>query len=122
MDPREIRGMQIAATSRKIRRKSDNLWLVPSQTGRAQSVHSEPYLVNPEKKTCTCLDHQEGGHYCKHLHAVKFVIQREFEFDAETGTTTETETALMQTVKKTTYRQDWSNYNSAQVNEKAKFQ
>ena len=61
------------------------------------------YHVNPEKKTCTCLDHQEAGHFCKHLFAVKFVIQREFEFDAETGTTTETETVLMQTVKKTTY-------------------
>ncbi len=53
---------------------------------------------------------------------MKFVIQREFEFDAETGTTTETETVLMQTVKKTTYRQDWSAYNTAQTNEKAMFQ
>ena len=80
------------------------------------------YHVNPEKKTCTCLDHQEAGHFCKHLFAVKFVIQREFEFDAETGTTTETETVLMQTVKKTTYKQNWPVYNHAKTTEKETFQ
>jgi hypothetical protein len=118
MAPREQRGLVIAATARNIKRKSDHLWTVPSSQGAGHAC----YHVNPTKKTCTCLDHQEAGHFCKHLFAVKFVIQREFEFDEETGTTTETETVLMQTVKKTTYRQDWSNYNASQVNEKAKFQ
>jgi transposase len=50
------------------------------------------------------------------------VIQREFQFDEETNTTTETETVLMQTVKKTTYSQNWPAYNAAQVNEKSTFQ
>ncbi len=118
MDPREQRGLLIAATARGIKRKSDHLWTVPSSQGAGNPC----YHVNLEKKTCTCLDHQEAGHFCKHLFAVKFVIQREFEFDAETGTTTETETVLMQTVKKTTYPQDWSAYNTAQTNEKAMFQ
>ncbi len=118
MDAREIRGLQIAATARGIKRKSDHLWTVPSTQGTGHPC----YHVNPDKKTCTCLDHQEAGHFCKHLFAVKFVIQREFEFDAETGTTTETETVLMQTVKKTTYKQDWPTYNKAQTTEKETFQ
>jgi len=118
MDPREQRGLVIAATARNIRRKSDHLWTVPSTQGAGHPC----YHVNPEKKTCTCLDHQEAGHFCKHLFAVKFVIQREFQFDEETGVTTETQTVLMQTVKKTTYPQAWSAYNTAQTNEKATFQ
>lgn len=41
MEPREQRGLVIAATSRKIRRKGDNLWLVPSQAeGRGNAVHA----------------------------------------------------------------------------------
>jgi uncharacterized Zn finger protein len=112
MTPREQRGLIIAATSRNIRRKSDNLWSVPSQSGLSGA---RPYLDNPDKKTCTCLDHQEAGQHCKHIFAVQFVIQREFQFDEETGTTTETETVMMQTVKKTTYQQDWARYDAAQM-------
>ena len=116
MEAREQRGLVIAATSRGIKRKSGNLWSVPSQ-----QIGHICYHVNPEKKTCTCLDHQEAGQFCKHLYAVKFVIQREFQFDEETGTTTEIETMVMQTVKKTTYKQNWSAYDAAQINEKSKF-
>jgi SWIM zinc finger len=118
MDAREQRGLVIAATSR-VKRKGNQLWTVPSQSSQSGKVG---YLVNPDKKTCTCLDHQEGGHFCKHLYAVKFVIQREFEFDAETGITTETETVLMQTVKKTTYKQNWPTYNRCKTVEKETFQ
>ena len=54
-------------------------------------------------------------------HAAQIVMKRGFEFNDD-GTVTETETiATLQTVKKT-YRQDWSNYNRTQVNEKSKFQ
>jgi hypothetical protein len=117
MDHREERGMMIAATSNHIRRKSGNLWTVPSSQGTGHPC----YHVNPEKKTCTCLDHQEAGHYCKHLYAVKFVIQREFEFNDD-GSVTEIETlaAIQQTRK--TYPQNWRAYDAAQINEKSKFQ
>ena len=118
MDPREQRGLVIAATARNIRRKSDHLWTVPSTQGAGHPC----YHVNPEKKTCTCLDHQEAGNFCKHLYAVKFVIQREFQFDEETGVTTETKTVLMQTVKKTTYKQNWPLYNLCKTTEKSTFQ
>ena len=76
MEPREERGLIIAAKSRNIRRKG-KLWQVPSQQD------SRYYLVNLQAQTCTCLDHQEGGHKCKHIYAAQFVYQREFEFNAD---------------------------------------
>lgn len=115
MDAREERGLLIAAKSRFIRQKG-KLWVVPSQ----QDSHSS-YFVNLEAKTCTCLDHQEGGNKCKHIYAAQFVYQREFEFNDD-GTVTETQTiATVQQVRKT-YPQNWRAYDSAQINEKAKFQ
>ncbi len=75
--------------------------------------------MNLEKKTCTCLDHQEAGHFCKHLFAVKYVIEREYSEDGNVMTEKESLTVI--TARKT-YSQDWRNYNLAQTNEKAKFQ
>ena len=49
------------------------------------------------------------------------MYQREFEFNAD-GTITETETIAVQTVKRTTYPQNWPAYNAAQFNEKSTFQ
>lgn len=116
MTPREERGLLIAAKSRNIRRKG-KLWVVPSQSHTATGH----YLVNLEAQTCTCLDHQEAGHKCKHIFAAQFVYQREFEFN-EDGTVTEIQTlATIQQVRKT-YPQNWRAYDSAQTNEKAKFQ
>ena len=115
MDPREERGLIIAARSRALRRKG-NLWHVPSQ----QPSHPH-YLVNLKAQTCTCLDHQEAGHKCKHIWAAEIVYQREFEFNDD-GTVTETQTlTTVQTVRKT-YPQNWRAYNEAQTNEKSKFQ
>jgi hypothetical protein len=82
MTPREERGLILAARSRGIKRKG-NLWSVPSQ----QENH-DSYLVNLKVQTCTCLDHQEGGHKCKHIYAAEIVYQREFELfrsDQEIG-------------------------------------
>ncbi len=59
MDPREQRGLLIAATAREIRGKSDHLWTVSSSQGAGNPC----YHVNLEKKTCTCLDHQEDKGY-----------------------------------------------------------
>lgn len=111
---REQRGLTIAATC-NLAKKGENLWLVPSQTGQGR------YYVRPEKQTCTCPDHQESGHKCKHIFAVEFVIQRELFPD---GTVKETKTVTMtETVERKTYAQpSWKNYNAAQVNEKDQFQ
>src|ERR1700749_4187194 len=111
---REQRGLVIAATC-KLAKKND-FWVVPSQTGQGK------YYVRPEgeKPSCTCPDHQEMGHVCKHIHAVKIVIQRELFAD---GTEVETKTVTMtETVVRKTYSQPWREYNAAQVNEKDHFQ
>jgi transposase len=109
---RQQKGLEIAATS-KIERKG-GAWLVPSQSGAGR------YTVVPDNEAphCTCPDHQDGGHKCKHLFAVEYALRR--EADGST-TITETKVAVQQTVRKV-YPQDWRAYNAAQTNEKARFQ
>jgi transposase len=111
MDPREQRGLIIAATCRLDRK--DGLWLVPSQ-----SAAGRKYEVNLAEKTCTCPDCQEGiaGRVCKHVHAVMFTMKRELGIDGSV-----TQTTTLTVTEKKTYRQHpaWS---EAQVNEKDHFQ
>src|SRR5215472_3846716 len=111
MDLREQRGLELAAT-RTIRKK-DGWWVVPSQNG------SGTYRVQIAKKfaTCECPDFENRGGKCKHIYAATFVMKREENPD---GTTTVTQTLAV--TKRTTYPQQWSSYNAAQVNEKDKFQ
>lgn len=101
-DPRQQRGMHIAATA-KLRRKGD-LWAVPSQSG------DDPYTVDMRGAfpRCTCPDHLMRRAKCKHIHAVEYTIRRE---TAPDGTTTVSKTV------KVTYRQDWPAYNAAQTHE-----
>lgn len=117
MNEREQRGMAIAAVCRL--EKKGNTWLVPSQS---EATRGKRYaVVNHETHPrCTCPDHEVTGKECKHIFAVRFVIQRWLFADgseAETRAVTISET----TVRKT-YRQDWPKYNAAQVNEKSCFQ
>lgn len=76
------------------------------------------YTVKPDaaKPHCTCPDFECRQLRCKHIFAVEYTIQREYTNDGETETLTET-----LTVKKT-YKQEWTAYNAAQVNEKDQFQ
>jgi transposase len=112
MCDREQRGLMIAATS-KITRKG-SIWIVPSQSGNGR------YTVSPDttQPHCTCPDHETRGCECKHIFAVRFVIQRELLDD---GTEVETQQITVTDVRKT-YSQDWSAYNRAQTNEKATLQ
>jgi hypothetical protein len=108
MDAREQRGLIIAATCR-LNRLDDGTWLVPSQTNRDSTV----YRVNLEAKTCTCLDHTEGGNTCKHYYAASIVHKRDVLPD---GTVIETKTITL--TEKKVYKQDWPAYNAAQATEK----
>lgn len=112
-ESRQQRGLEIAAVS-KIERKGA-AWLVPSQSGKGR------YTVVPSDDAphCSCPDHADGGHKCKHLFAVEYVLRREKNAD---GSTTVTETMTVQKTVQRVYRQDWRAYNAAQTNEKAKFQ
>jgi transposase len=111
MEPRQERGLVIAAT-KKIERKGDT-WTVPSQFG------NQKYTVRPKATYCSCKDHEALGIKCKHLFAVDFVMQRElFPDGSEAVTQTVT---VKETVKRESYSQEWPAYNQAQTNEKDKF-
>lgn len=113
MEAREQRGLLIAATS-KITRKG-SVWLVPSSENA-----SRKYTVHPdaEQPHCTCPDHETRGCDCKHIYAVRFVIQRELFDD---GTEVETREITVTETRKT-YQQNWPAYNRAQQSEKATLQ
>ncbi len=112
MNAREERGLIIAATCR-LKRQEDGTWLVPSQTDR----RAVGYTVNLEAKTCTCLDHTEGGFTCKHYFAASIVQKRDVLPD---GTVIETKSITL--TEKKVYKQDWPAYNLAQATEKRRVQ
>lgn len=108
MNAREERGLVIAALC-KLNKTADD-WLVPSQSGE------KIYRVNAQQQTCTCPDHTEHGHKCKHLYAVEFTAKRETD---RNGNVIETQAITF--TKKTTYKQNWPAYNEAQQTEKRRF-
>ncbi len=111
-DPRQQRGLEIAATA-KIERKGGT-WLVPSQSGHGR------YTVcpDPQDPYCSCPDHETRGVKCKHIFAVEYAISRERNSD---GTTTITETRSVRETVQRTYPQNWTAYNAAQTHEKERF-
>lgn len=111
-DPRQQRGLEIAATANIVRK--GGAWMVPSQSGNGR------YTVCPdhEQPHCTCPDHETRGVKCKHIFAVEYAISREHNRD---GSVTVTETVTIQQAVKKTYPQNWSAYNTAQTHEKEKF-
>lgn len=111
MDVRQLKGLGIAARMRVVR--EGDAWSVPSQTGGAK------YRVDPVAPSCSCEDFQLRQGDCKHLHAVRFVIERENgnetaipapDPDAEPHTT------------RPTCRQQWPAYVRAQRTEKHRVQ
>lgn len=108
---REQKGLTIAALSKLT--KKGNIWLVPSQSGTGK------YTVCPDHESphCSCPDHETRGVVCKHIHAVRFTIEREENDD---GSVTETRSITLTETRKT-YPQNWPAYNEAQTNEKAHF-
>src|SRR5438045_3375593 len=61
MEARQQRGLEIAATSDVIRK--GGTWLVPSQSGKGKYT----VALDPNDPYCSCPDHQDGGHKCKHI-------------------------------------------------------
>lgn len=102
MDERQMKGLQIAKTS-KISRNEKG-WVVPSQSGHGT------YIVKMEghEPTCDCPDCQTRHLKCKHQWAVEFYIKREID---EQGNQTITKAVRV------TYGQDWSAYNKSQIQE-----
>src|SRR5207247_11340246 len=81
------------------------------------SFTHENSLRNRMLTFATCKDHEATGEPCKHVCAALYVMHREKNPD---GSTTVTETLTI--AKRTTYSQDWANYDMAQTTEKHRFQ
>jgi transposase len=110
LSERQIKALQIAATS-KLTRKGD-VWIVPSQAGHGEyKVHPDP-----QAPKCDCPDFEFRNAACKHVLAVEYVLMRE--------TTSDGQTVVTETVKVTrkTYTQNWPAYNAAQTHEKSELQ
>jgi transposase len=113
MEPREIKGLEIAAKTKLTRKGKSSIWLVPSQSGLADKYSVALDAYNP---TCTCRDHEFTNDRCKHIFAVEYTVQREQTQDGQT--------VITETVKLTrkTYTQNWPAYNAAQTTEKSHLQ
>jgi transposase len=108
MEMRQLKGMELAARRRIT--YEGHFWSVPSQSGGG------PYRVTLRPaESCTCDDFQLRQRPCKHIHAARFVQERDFGGQAP-GVDTDRQP------KKPIYRQDWPAYNLAQSVEKHRFQ
>ena len=111
MQSREQKGLEIAARMRVVR--DGDSWSVPSQTAGGK------YRVDPVAPSCTCEDFQLRQAACKHVHAVRFVLER------ERGNETVIPAAAPDArppSHRPTYKQDWPAYNRAQTTEKHRLQ
>jgi len=124
-ESRRQRGLAIAAQCRIVQQHGQ--WVVPSQTGNG--VHRVNLDPKPFVPMCTCKDFATREQPCKHVWAVRFVIERESRPEAPDAPAgmpgaPMPEPAVIQrmTATRPTYRQDWPVYNAAQIHEKAKFQ
>ncbi|TAL48052.1 IS4/IS5 family transposase [archaeon] len=107
---RRQRGMQIAMTSRIMKREKGG-YVVPSQSGDGAYIVKYDGMIMPE---CECPDYEKRGIlgvFCKHIWAVECMVEKQ----TKNGKTTITKTV------KVTYPQDWSAYNQAQTSETVTF-
>ena len=106
LDSRQLKGLEIASTMRL--RKKGSTWRVPSQNGKEESYAVQLTL---DGFSCTCADNEIHNEKCKHIHAVEFSSRRETLRDG---------TPISTNALRPTYAQNWTAYNAAQTNEKAR--
>jgi transposase len=105
-DLRDQRALALLQAKRgKFREVVAGKYIVPSQ-GTAGS-----YFVDVAEATCTCLDHAENGHKCKHVRAVLLLLAQAEVRGVE----------AVPEVKKKTYPQNWPAYRAGRMNEKDVF-
>jgi transposase len=111
MDTRQTKALEIAARLR-IARDGD-VWSVPSQ-----NVVGKAYRVTlGDAPSCDCDDFQLRQKACKHVLAATIVRDRD-----ENAPPAPALPAVPVKAPRKTYKQDWPNYNAAQVNERRHFQ
>ena len=111
---REERGRQIARLGGI--RLLGAAYVVPSQSDRGDAPPT--YLVDLVEQTCTCPDYELRRLVCKHQEAVLFWLAWEGTVNEDTGQIELPETARKP--KRKTYPRNWSAYNAAQIEEKAR--
>ena len=105
LSKKELRAKIILSRENSIRKVNNNIYLVQSQTGHGW------YKIqwNDKEWACNCPDYVKNGHIspCKHLLALKIRYESGFyEVEEESSE-----------IERTTYSQDWSLYNKAQIHE-----
>jgi transposase len=109
MDARNVKALELTGDMR-ISFK-DGVWLVPSQTSASTRYKVNPSLAAP---SCTCDDFQLRQLPCKHIAAVRLLLDRQIKGEPPPP--------VPEPTPRPTYGQRWSEYNAAQVNEKDHFQ
>jgi Transposase DDE domain/SWIM zinc finger len=112
MDSRRIKAHELADRARIT--FANGCYTVPSQSGSG----SYTVILDNDDAVCDCPDFELRDKPCKHVMGVRLFARR-----LERGV--EQDTANLEPapkVKRLTYKQDWPNYNAAQVNEQGHFQ
>ena len=110
MDPRQERGLDIAADARITRKGSR--WFVPSKTGSGRYT----VTLHSRSPRCTCPDHETTGRECKHIYAVQWALRWKRDDLRNVERRSREERG-----ERKTYPQQWRAYNAAQTNEKDMF-
>jgi transposase len=111
MDARDVKALELTGSTRIS--YANGMWLVPSQSANVR------YRVNPSASApdCSCEDFQTRGQPCKHIRAVRQLLERQLRGDPHPDPAT-----IPMRPPRPTYGQDWPAYNLAQTNEKDHFQ
>jgi transposase len=105
IESRQLKALEIVTTSRIT--QSGDTWIVPSQSSGTK------YTVKLSPFSCSCPDFEKRQQACKHLLAVLELIQH--------NATGQEIPVPAEPVQRPTYKQEWTAYNQAQTNEKARF-
>jgi transposase len=111
MDIRNIKALELTGNSRITH--TLGAWYVPSQSSAARH-RVDPSETNP---SCTCEDFELRQRPCKHIMAVRLLLERQ-----QTGEPAPDRATIPIRPPRPTYRQDWPNYRLAQIHEKDHFQ
>ncbi len=109
MNSREAKAVKLTGDLRITYK--DGEWLVPSQSSPSTRYTVNPSMANP---SCTCEDWQLRKQPCKHIAAVRLLLDRQIKGEPPP--------VIPPPLPRPTYGQRWSEYNAAQVNEKDHFQ
>jgi transposase len=111
MDNRDVKASEMTGDARISFQAGE--WHVHSQT------ESKYYRVNPSPTAtaCECEDFQLRQKACKHVLAVRLLLDRQIKGDPLPDPAT-----IPMRAPRPTYKQDWPSYNLAQTNEKDHFQ